>query len=242
MAWLIRRSNLRRRNLFVVPSSFIVLASWLAVSFALIKLGENNDLVFLGTLAALPLLSVACYLIYVVLQSTHQNQRHPIIALLWHIVIIGLLLVGSFHAADAAHWLLWDPIECPGAPLESENVRTIPNRNGDIATVRRSACEVGLFAGSDAQYYFVFVHRLGQGNSSKNLALRYDTDEKGWNEPPLVEWVDEKTLRITTRSKIDVVSQQRGSVGGTQILYRLPLAWQYETNITAWERLWEPEI
>jgi hypothetical protein len=226
----------------VVPGSFIVLASWLAISFALIKFGESNDLLFLLTLAALPLLSIACYLIYVVLQCSNGKPRHPGIAALWHLVIAGLLLVGSFHVASAAHWLLWDPIECPGAPLETDNVRTIPNHSGDIATVRRSACEIGLIAGTDAQYYFVFVHRLGQRNSANNLVLRYDTDEKGWNQPPLVEWVDEKTLRITTRSKIHVVSQQRSSVDGTQILYRLPQAWQYETNITAWERLWEPDI
>jgi hypothetical protein len=218
-----------------------LLAFWLGISFALIKTGESDDVRFLGTLGAIPLATIVCYVIYAILQHAQRKPTQPAAAVAGHIIIGVIFVVGSAFFAYEGHWVLWDPIECPGAPLETDSVRTIPNRSGDTATVRRSACEVGLLAGSDAEYYFVFVHRSGQQVSAKNLALRYDTDDAGWNQPPHVEWIDENTLRITGRSTIFVVSQQRSRIGNTQILYRLPRP-EYGTNITPWQRLYREAI
>ena len=171
------------------------------------------------------------------LQHAQRKPTHPAAAVAGHIIIGLILIVGSAFFAYEGHWVLWDPIRCPGAPLETDDVRAIPNRSGNIATVRRSVCEVGLPAGSDAEYYFVFVHRSGQPISAKNLALRYDTYVSGSDWLPRIEWVHEKTLRITTRSRIVVISQQRSRIGNTQILYRLPRP-EYGTNIAPWQRLY----
>jgi len=218
-----------------------VVLCWAVVFFTFVGIGENDDPSFFWGLLVVPLISVSCYTVYSVIQPSGRRLWHPIADVIKHVAVVCCLLVASVYVTYAAHWLFWDPIECPGAALESGDVAVIANHEGDVVSVHRSSCEIGLFTGSDAQYYFAFVRHQRESNRTDNLALRYDTDDSGWKQPPRVEWLDEKTVRITIASRVYAVTQDRTRVNGIRVVYRFRRT-DYVTNVTAWQRLSTQQI
>lgn len=223
---------------FKLRTIALVMACWFAVFFIIIEIGENNVLLHLATFLAVPMVTIVACILYAVIERPKQSSRHIVATLIKYAIVVPILIIASEYFTYAAHWLLWDPIDCPGdSGLVTDTVLTSGNGKGDVTVVRRSVCEVGFFAGSDAYYYFVFVHPLGQPNATGNLVLRFDTDERGYNRAPRVQWFDEKTVRVVAEgSVVFVVSQRRPQVGNIRIFYQMPRS-EYPDNITAWQRL-----
>lgn len=222
----------------------VVMLCWLALFFALVGAGEKDDLLFFGTLLVAPFVTIICYAAYVVLKPPARRPWHPIALAIKHVGVACVLAAASGFGAFAAHWIFWDWIGCPDQTIRGSTLQTvhlIANHEGDVIVTGRSICEVGLLAGSDAQYYFVFVHRRGQPNTTYTLALRYDTDDSGWKQPPQLEWLDEKTVRVTTVSRVYAVTQERPRVEGIRIVYRFRRS-DYVTNITPWQRVFTRQI
>lgn len=207
---------------------------------------RGNDIGYLVTLVLAPLVSILFSVAYFIAARSSRKQRSSVAMQLAQLVIFCILTIGSGMFAWAAHWLLWDPIECPGFILETTDSVTSVNRTGDTAVIRRSACEIGLFAGEDAFYYFVFVHPARELNDTGNLVLRFDTDEKGWSSPekgwsspPRAEWIGARRLSISFAGTVYVVSQQRSHAGNIAITYHIPRA-KYPAVLTLWQRLTAP--
>lgn len=104
-----------------------------------------------------------------------------------------------------------------------KDIASIKSGTNNVAILREVDCP-GDFAQGES-YFAVFVHRIGEPNSSKNLVFQYMPDDLS-SDPaltPRLRWIDGSQLRITAKGSIEKVVRQLDRLGGVRFSYYLSL-------------------
>jgi hypothetical protein len=104
-------------------------------------------------------------------------------------------------------------------PCETYDFPSVSNGWDDVAQVRRSACEIGPFAGQDILSFFVFVHKSRQTRREENLVFRDDLKFDGsYGLPPAVTWLGRSSLKVAVVNTGEV-TRELTSMNGVSIYY-----------------------
>jgi hypothetical protein len=97
-----------------------------------------------------------------------------------------------------------------------DDLGSVPNGTGLVATAHDTACTVGLIHGGETAY--VYVHKAGDPDRGKSLVFLFDESQRGG--PPQLVWSDSLTLQISV-SRVGEVLKQRNSIGAVKISYSI---------------------
>jgi hypothetical protein len=157
-----------------------------------------------------------------------------------------LLFAALAFAARASIAMAWDPIgngdDLGDAPCYARELTALPNRSGEVATVRRVLCTGDML--NTVVVYFVFVHKVSERNNHDNLVFRYTTSDGYRLTAPYVPklaWAKDSALNIALGDGVILqVTKQRASIDGVGISYSLGKA-QYPPALEWWQRLSGPD-
>jgi hypothetical protein len=132
-----------------------------------------------------------------------------------------LLILSAFGIALVLFGLYSDfrPVDSLGDTNEDcikTDLLSAENGAGIVATAHVTDCTFGLAHGAETIY--VYLHRLGEKDSSKSLVFRFD-NIKSWDRPH-VKWINSTNLHISIR-EVGEISKQITSLGDIKIFYSI---------------------
>jgi hypothetical protein len=206
--------------------------------FVVVACAARLDAALAGALSFV--VGLISYVVSRVSTPKFRSRAHAILK--WPLAVTGILVV-SVVMTRVYYWITWDPIgtiddgwgTVPGLVFQ-DVVREWPAaQNGSIvAAIRRTSS--GLLSADVTASYFVFVHRISEGDSEANLAFRYFATERGFDLPPQIRWGrDNSVIVLVGDGDILMITKQRRSTDGARVAYEIgPGVYPPETAF--WQR------